>query len=99
MLLDRGQLKRSGAEWRLADSGLPLPESVQGIIASRLDGLEPEDKALLQDAAVFGRTFWPAALAAIRGDLEETIERRLHALERKEFVERVRAPTVASASE
>ena len=92
MLLDRGQLKRSGAEWRLADGGLPLPESVQGIIASRLDGLEPEDKALLQDARrARPRRSGLRRLRQSRGDLEEAIERRLHALERKEFVERVRA--------
>ena len=34
---------------------MELPESVQGIIAARLDGLSPEDKRLLQDAAVIGK--------------------------------------------
>ena len=37
---------------------LVLPESVQGIIAARLDGLDAEDKRLLQDAAVLGKVFW-----------------------------------------
>src|SRR5207248_8012582 len=46
---------------------LPLPESIQGLIAARLDLLAPEEKALLQDAAVMGRTCWPAALRAIGG--------------------------------
>ena len=44
-----------------------LPGSVQGIIAARLDGLDPEDKSLLQDAAVVGKTFWVGAVAAIGG--------------------------------
>src|ERR671930_86021 len=45
----------------LAETGgedLPLPENVQGIIASRLDGLPTEEKRLLQDAAVLGKVFW-----------------------------------------
>ena len=39
-----------------------LPESVQGIIAARLDTLPREEKELLQDAAVVGRVFWLGAL-------------------------------------
>jgi predicted ATPase len=38
-----------------ADQQLPVPESIQGIIAARLDLLAPPDKRLLQDAAVIGR--------------------------------------------
>ncbi len=37
---------------------LPLPETVQGLIAARIDGLSPEEKAILQDAAVLGKVFW-----------------------------------------
>jgi hypothetical protein len=39
-------------------SGLRLPESVQGIIAARLDALPIEEKLLLQDASVVGKVFW-----------------------------------------
>ena len=42
-----------------------LPETVQGIIAARLDGLAPEERADLQDAAVVGKVFWLGALAAV----------------------------------
>ncbi|MDQ2981185.1 MAG: AAA family ATPase [Actinomycetota bacterium] len=76
---------------------LPLPENVQGLIAARLDLLSPEEKALLQDAAVIGRTFWPAALRAIgTGD---SVDRTLHALERKEFVRRERRSAVGGEAE
>ena len=37
---------------------LPLPETLQGIIAARLDGLPDSEKSLLQDAAVVGKVFW-----------------------------------------
>ena len=78
---------------------IELPESVQGIIAARLDGLDPEDKGLLQDAAVVGKVFWSGALAAIGGRERFAVEERLHALERRELVRRGRRSSVARESE
>ena len=78
---------------------LELPESVQGIIAARLDGLSSEDKGLLQDAAVVGKVFWSGALAAIGGTERFAVDERLHALERREFVRRERHSSVAGESE
>jgi class 3 adenylate cyclase/tetratricopeptide (TPR) repeat protein len=72
-----------------------LPETVQGIIAARLDTLPAEEKDLLQGAAVMGRTFWLGALGGERWTLEE----RLHSLTRKEFVSRERRSTVAGETE
>ena len=72
-----------------------LPETVQGIIAARLDTLPHEEKELLQDAAVIGRSFWIGALGRERWTLEE----RLHSLERKGFVGRQRRSLVAGESE
>ena len=50
-----------------APSELPLPETVQGIIAARLDGLPAGEKQLLQDAAVLGKVFWLGAPARSAG--------------------------------
>jgi class 3 adenylate cyclase/tetratricopeptide (TPR) repeat protein len=72
-----------------------LPESVQGIIAARLDALPSEEKALLQQAAVHGKVFWLGALEGERWAVEE----QLHALERKEFVRRERRSSVAGEVE
>jgi class 3 adenylate cyclase len=76
-----------------------LPETVQGIIAARLDALPAEEKALLQDAAVIGKTFWTGALGAVSGVDARQAERLLHALERKEFVRRERRSSVAGDTE
>jgi hypothetical protein len=70
---------------------MPLPESVQGIIAARLDALPGEEKALLQDAAVIGKVFWLGALDAT--------ERQLHVLQQKEFVQRARRSSVEGETE
>jgi class 3 adenylate cyclase/tetratricopeptide (TPR) repeat protein len=78
---------------------LPLPETVQGIIAARLDLLDPQQKALLHDAAVVGKAFWLGALAAIGGAERRELEQRLHELERRELVRRERTAAVAGEVE
>jgi class 3 adenylate cyclase/tetratricopeptide (TPR) repeat protein len=90
MLRDRGLLHRDDdGGWRLEwAADLPLPESVHGTIAARLDTLTPEEKELVQNAAVVGKVFWPGALAAMGAADSPSIEPALHSLERKEFVRR-----------
>ncbi len=82
-----------------AEGGVALPESVQGILAARLDGLAPEQKALVHDAAVLGRVFWTGALASMAGLDRREVEQRLHALERRELIRRERRASVADESE
>ena len=77
----------------------PLPETVQGIVAARLDALSAEEKTLIQDAAVIGKVFWSGPLAAMSGLQRWTVEEQLHALERKEFVRRDRRSSVATETE
>ena len=71
---------------------LPLPETVQGLIAARIDALAAEEKTLVQDASVLGKVFWPSAL-------ESAGEAALHALERKEFIRRDRRSAVAGETQ
>jgi class 3 adenylate cyclase len=99
MLLERGFLVRAETGWRLARRDLPLPESVQGTIAARIDTLPAEEKAVLQEAAVVGKVFWLGALASGSGLGREHAERVLHALERKEFVRRDRRSSIADEVE
>src|SRR5205823_6307272 len=86
MLSERGQLEQ-------------VPENIQGIIAARLDSLPDEDKRLLQDAAVVGKVFWSASLAAVSGSERSEIEERLRSLARKEFVRRERRASVEGEAE
>jgi class 3 adenylate cyclase/tetratricopeptide (TPR) repeat protein len=74
------------------DGELPLPETVQGLIAARIDALAPDEKALLQDASVIGKVFWPGALP-------NSDDHVLHGLERKEFVRRDRRSSIAGETQ
>jgi predicted ATPase len=83
-----------------AGQQLPLPESIQAIIGARLDLLAPPEKRLLQDAAVIGKVFWPGAVAALGGEAGEgELEEYLHALERKQFIRRERASSLAGETQ
>jgi class 3 adenylate cyclase/tetratricopeptide (TPR) repeat protein len=76
-----------------------LPSSVQAIIAARLDGLDPVDKALLQNAAVIGKVFWAGAVASLAALDGREVERRLHELVRRQLVRPERRSSVASEAE
>ncbi len=76
-----------------------LPETVQGIVAARLDALSEQEKLLLQDAAVVGEVFWVGAVERVGGITRWQAEELLHALSRKEFVQRSRESSVAGESE
>ena len=54
-----------GDEPATESDGLLLPDTVQAVIAARLDVLPPARKALLCDAAVIGETFWLGAVVSL----------------------------------
>jgi tetratricopeptide (TPR) repeat protein len=78
---------------------IPVPETVHGLIAARLDALAPEVRALVQDAAVVGRVFWPGAVAAMDGAGARAVEAGLAELERKQLVQRARTSSVQHQDE
>jgi class 3 adenylate cyclase/tetratricopeptide (TPR) repeat protein len=88
MMLDRGALVQDGSVYRPAApiAQLEVPETLHALIAARLDGLEPEERRLLQNAAVLGKTFTRQGLATLAGLEDEELEPLLRALVRKEIV-------------
>ena len=88
MLVERGGIE-----------GLDLPETVQALVAARLDTLRPELKAVLQDAAVVGRIFWSAAAAAVGGRDRDVVRRDLNELVRREFVRPLRVSSMEGEEE
>jgi len=69
-----------------APDALQVPATVQAIIAARIDRLEPQEKRLLQAAAVVGTHVPCALLRAIVEDDEEGLQRCLTQLQTAEFV-------------
>ena len=76
-----------------------VPDSVQALIAARLDTLSPDRKSLLQDAAVLGKVFWAGALAEMGGRELEVVEQALHELSRKELVRPARTSSMEGEHE
>jgi class 3 adenylate cyclase/tetratricopeptide (TPR) repeat protein len=88
MLLDRGLLERDGERYRPTGpvDTLEVPETLQALIAARLDSLTTAERRLVQDGSVLGKTFTKDGLAAVTGTTEEDLEPLLAALLRKEML-------------
>ncbi|HET7677911.1 MAG TPA: adenylate/guanylate cyclase domain-containing protein [Candidatus Limnocylindrales bacterium] len=88
-LIDGGQLVPDEAgRYRLTGElpRLEVPPTLQALIGARLDALEPAERALVQDAAVLGQSFTPAALSAVSGQAPDGLESVLQRLVRKELL-------------
>jgi class 3 adenylate cyclase/tetratricopeptide (TPR) repeat protein len=83
LYLERGSAER-----------LPVPETLHGLIAARLDALPDLEKGVMQDASVIGKVFWASALKGV-----DDATPVLHSLERKGFVRRQRRSSVEGESE
>jgi class 3 adenylate cyclase/tetratricopeptide (TPR) repeat protein len=88
MLIDRGALVagEDGFE-AVAEVGSPeIPETLHALVLARLDALPADDRALLQDASVLGKTFTADGLAAVTGLPVDEIAPRLELLVRRELL-------------
>jgi class 3 adenylate cyclase/tetratricopeptide (TPR) repeat protein len=88
MLLDRNLLERDGEVYRLTGpiETLEVPETLHALIAARLDGLGAEERRILQDASVLGKSFTKAGLSALSGLGESELDLALASLNRKEIL-------------
>jgi tetratricopeptide (TPR) repeat protein len=76
-----------------------VPESLQAILAARLDALAADEKRLVQDAAVMGKVFWLGFVSSADEIGAADVSRLLHGLERKEFVRRERRTSVGGETQ
>jgi class 3 adenylate cyclase/tetratricopeptide (TPR) repeat protein len=100
LLKDRDLIVKKGSSWELKEGGeVPSPDSIQALIAARLDTLGSEPKSMLADAAVIGKVFWAGAVAQMGGrDLTEVTE-TLRILSRKELVRPARRSSIEGEAE
>ena len=97
MLRDRGLLDEHGT--LRTDAEVPFPDSIQALIAARLDTLPQDRKQLLQDAAVLGKLFWAGSLVAMGEREPRDVEVALHELARKELVRPARQSSMEGEAE
>ena len=90
----------------LADSGgeaafdlAGLPQSVQAVIAARIDALSAAAKCTLADAAVIGLAFWRGALDALGSGPSGFLDRGLLELESRQLISAVRQPLLEDEME
>lgn len=87
-LIDRGILEADAGEFAAVSrwEALEVPPTVQGVIASRIDRLSKEDKALLQLASVVGPRISPHLLTAVTGMPAAQLQSHLWSLEILDFL-------------
>jgi class 3 adenylate cyclase len=94
MLLAQGQVTLEDGVYRPTGQldDIAVPETLTALIAARLDGLDPADRALVADAAVLGQTFTLEALAALATLDRGMLEAQLAGLVRRELLRREADP-------
>ncbi len=87
MLIDTGRLRRTDSHWELMDpANLPVPDTIQGVIAARLDRLPPEEKILLQEASIMGKEFWAVEVAHLSEKTNPVVDRLLQSLQTRDLL-------------
>jgi class 3 adenylate cyclase/tetratricopeptide (TPR) repeat protein len=87
-LVETGVLAGERGGYRLARvvQGLQVPATAQAMLAARIDRLAPEDKRLLQAAAVIGTDVPFALLQAVADEPEDRLRQGLAQLQATEFL-------------
>ncbi len=96
-LVAAGDLESEHDRYRVVGdlSELAVPDSLQAVIGARLDRFDPDDRDLIQNAAVLGQSFTVDALSRLTGIEAADLEQRLTSISRREVITAVRDPRSA----
>jgi class 3 adenylate cyclase/tetratricopeptide (TPR) repeat protein len=88
MLLDQGQIVSGEVGYELAgaDVELEMPESLQALVAARLDGLPAAERDLIQHAAVLGQSFTREGLRSLSSLGLSVLDEQLRMLRMKDLI-------------
>jgi tetratricopeptide (TPR) repeat protein len=89
MLLDSGALRLDQGEWRRADElvEIPVPPTIEALLAARLDTLSRDERALVDRGSVIGVVFQEAAVGALAPEpLRASLPAQLISLDHKQLV-------------
>ncbi len=89
MLVQDGTLQRDGDRWitTVEVAKLDMPPTIQVLLAARIERLRPEERSVLERAAVIGRQFSRAAVAHLLPREAHGLDAHLEALRRSEVIE------------
>jgi len=87
-LLETGVIAGERGAYRLVKppAGIQMPATVQAVLAARIDRLPPDEKQLLQSAAIIGKDVPLMLLEAIAEDPDDALRLRLAHLQAAEFL-------------
>ncbi|MBX3023588.1 AAA family ATPase [bacterium] len=90
MLVQEGALAREGERWIVGAglAALEMPPTIHALLAARIERLRPEERQVLERAAVVGRHFSRGAVAALLQIGAADLDARLESLRRSELIER-----------
>ena len=91
--------RSSSADTRDQTIRVLVPETVQAVIAARLDTLDPGERRAVQEAAVFGQVFWLSALSRLSGLEQVELERTVGRITRAGFIVPRPASTITGERE
>jgi class 3 adenylate cyclase/tetratricopeptide (TPR) repeat protein len=85
-LIEARTLEARDGGWSVADgaAALELPDTINALLAARIDALPDDERRAVREASVVGRVFWEAPVAAAVG--ESHVSERLERLERRGLV-------------
>ncbi|MDQ3671992.1 MAG: AAA family ATPase [Actinomycetota bacterium] len=89
MLIDDGLLVAENGRWAVAGdlATVPVPQTIQALLAARLDQLVDAERAVLERAAVEGKLFHRGSIETLtRSDRRSLVSAELGALVRKELI-------------
>jgi class 3 adenylate cyclase/tetratricopeptide (TPR) repeat protein len=90
MLIDEGTLQRQDDHWVQVGglARLDVPPTIQALLASRLDRLDPEERGVIEPASVIGQNFARAAVTALVTEpIAPTVPQHLEDLHRKQLIQ------------
>jgi class 3 adenylate cyclase/tetratricopeptide (TPR) repeat protein len=89
MLVDEGHLQERNGTWQASRElhAVRLPPTIQALLTARLDTLEPDERVVIERAAIVGPVFWWSAVAELAPpDVRPLLAAHLQALVRRDFV-------------
>ncbi|WP_377640310.1 ATP-binding protein [Oryzobacter terrae] len=101
-LVDSGVIEPGADTWRVRTErmgAVRVPTTLRGVLQARLDGLEPDERQVLQRASVVGRVFWDAAVGRLGGGGDDPVPVLLDRLRGRDLVLQRQGSTIEEVQE